>query len=217
MSFLNQAFQEMRERKIRYVPLEAKEVPKVIKKLCSNFNLILEKNLFIDLLAIAGFVLDFLCIHPFRDGNGRVSRLLTLLLLYKCGYQVGSFISLERIIESTKEDYYETLKKSSQKWHSSEHDPWPFFHYFIGVVREGYRELTDKVSITEKSSRGGKTELLKREIISQHTTFTLAEISSAVKTASLQLIKKVLRELKKEGQVKLTGRGRGAVWQVIKR
>lgn len=106
-------------------------------------------------IAIAAMNLDFLCIHPFRDGNGRVSRLLLLLQCYNLGYEVGRYISLERLIEENKERYYETLEQSSQ-WHESKHDPWPYINYILYILKVAYREFEERVSppaVSKKSSK----------------------------------------------------------------
>src|SRR5208337_5413883 len=95
------------------------------------------------LIAIAALVLDFLCIHPFRDGNGRVSRLLTLLALYQHGYEVGRYISIERLIEEAKEDYYRVLQQSSQGWHEAKHDLVPWLNYSLAIIRRAYNEFAD--------------------------------------------------------------------------
>jgi len=93
------------------------------------------------LILLAAFNLDFLCIHPFRDGNGRASRLLMLLQCYHLGFEVGRYISLERLIEQNKERYYETLQKSSQGWHEGNHNPWPYIGYLLYILKTAYREF----------------------------------------------------------------------------
>ena len=97
---------------------------------------------------MAAMNLDLLCIHPFRDGNGRVSRLLILLQLYHLGFEVGRYISLERVIEENKERYYETLEQSSQGWHEGKHDPWPYINYILFILKTAYRELEERVGAT---------------------------------------------------------------------
>ena len=122
---------------IRFKPVEAFMVPQAMDELCSDFNAFRENEKGEDLLLILSFVLDFLCIHPFLDGNGRMLRLLTLLLLYQAGFEVGRFISLERIIEESKETYYDALYKSSQGWHEDKHDPFAWLEYSLGVMTAG--------------------------------------------------------------------------------
>ena len=201
---------------VRFVPVSPKDTPGAVEHLCRLYKEAERNSTVPDLLAASLFILDFLCIHPFRDGNGRVSRLLTLLLLYKFGYRVGAFISLERINEQTKGDYYEALRRSSNNWHEGKHDPVPFWNYFLGHVKEAYRDLSERVSIKDTPS-GGNSELIRNAILEQRAPFTLAEIAEQFKSSSGQLVKKVLYQLKSDGKVELTGRGRGARWKTVRK
>ncbi len=207
------------ERTIRFVPTEASKTPKAIEQLCKRYRDEIEKENAPDLGIISNFVLDFLCIHPFRDGNGRVSRLLTIYLLYKNSYDVGRYISLERLIEEMKEEYYSALIKSSEDWHEKKHDPFPWMIFFASTLRRAYNELAEKVERSTKISSliKGKTEVVQREILTQIGSFTLRDIEALCPSVSSQLIKKVLSELKKEKKVALEGKGRGAFWKVLKK
>ena len=138
---------------IRYKPVSSLKTPEYISKLCSLYKKAIETENSDPLFLIASFVLDFECIHPFMDGNGRIGRLLTLLLLYQAGYEVGRYISLERIVEESKESYYEALNKSSQKWHEGEHDLRPWWNYFIGMLTAAYKEFEERVG-TITTARG---------------------------------------------------------------
>ncbi len=131
-------------RAVRFYPVEPAQVPAAVEELCLAYRHSMDQLKVTPLLALACLVLDFLCIHPFRDGNGRVSRLLTLLALYHHGHQVGRYISLERIIEQTKESYYEVLQKSSTGWHDGNHDITPWFNYFLSTIRTAYREFEER-------------------------------------------------------------------------
>jgi Fic family protein len=167
------------------------------------------------LLGIASYVLDFLCIHPFTDGNGRMARLLTLLLLYRNGYQVGRFISLERIIEDTKETYYEALHKSSQGWHEGKHDIGPWWNYFLGVViRTAYKEFADRVGSVE-TSRGAKGALVIAAIERLPIKFTASQLVEKCPTVGIDYIRKVLRQQRLDGKIKSTGRGPDAAWMKV--
>lgn len=126
---------------IRFSPVPAWETPEAIDRLCEAYHYAVNNTEADPLLLIPMFVLDFLCIHPFRDGNGRMSRLLTLLLLYKSEYIVGKYISIEKLIEATKESYYDALQESSQKWHEEENDYLPFATYLLGILVAAYREF----------------------------------------------------------------------------
>ena len=126
---------------------------------------------------------------------------------------MGRYISLERITETTKDSYYDALKQSSEHWHTAEHNIVSFWNYFLGVVKEAYAELAERVSLREGYSEG-KSELSRQEALSQVGQFSLSDLTRELKSASLQLVKKVLAQLKDEGRLELTGRGRGARWRV---
>ena len=200
------------ERRVRFVPTPAKEVPKAIEHLCQLYADQCNAGSIPPLLLVATFVFDFLCIHPFRDGNGRVSRLLTTLLLQQHGFAVGRFISLERLIEESKEDYYAILEQCSQKWHSGENSLLPWWNYFLGIVRRAYSEFENRV---ENAEEAGKTQLVRQAVERQVGQFTLAGLQAECPSASAPLIKKILGEMKKAGKVQLTGHGRGAKWEQI--
>jgi Fic family protein len=136
----------------RFVPVSANETPLYVKELCVRFNRLREEGRISPLLLIPAFVLDFLCIHPFTDGNGRVSRLLTVLLLHQVGYEVGRYISLERLVEQSKETYYEVLRMSSEDWHEGRHRLKPWWEYFLGILIKAYREFEGHVGILADAS-----------------------------------------------------------------
>ena len=129
------------EKRVIFQPLEPYETPDAIQQICDSFSETLEKELVEPLILIPCFILDFLCIHPFNDGNGRMSRLLTLLLLYKCGYEVGKYISIEKSIADTKENYYNALAASDVNWHTNENDPKAFIKYMLGIILSCYKEF----------------------------------------------------------------------------
>jgi Fic family protein len=205
------------ERTVRFVPVDAAKTPRAVEQMCLKYRDSIQQGEGPDLGIIANFILDFLCIHPFRDGNGRVSRLLTILLLYQNGYDVGRYISLERIVEEQKEDYYLALKKSSENWHDKKNDPFPWMMFFVSILRRAYNELSERVERSPKEiSYGGKTDVIKKMILSQLGHFSLSDIENLCPSVSIQLIKKVLTELKEEKKLKLEGKGRGARWKVVK-
>ncbi len=129
---------------VRFRPVEPALVPATIKELCLAYSRNIDQSKIPPLLAAACLVFDFLCIHPFREANGRVSRLLTLLTLYHLGHTVGRYISLERIIEQNKESYYEALQTSSLGWYDGSHDIMPWFHYFLSTIHTAYREFEER-------------------------------------------------------------------------
>ena len=164
------------------------------------------------LIALAAFNLDFLCIHPFRDGNGRASRLLPLLQCYHLGYEVGRYISPERFIEENEERYYETLEQSSHGWHEGTHDPWPYVNYLFYILKSAYREFEERVGQV-KSPRGAKTDLIVQAIMAFPGEFTLADVERACPGVSRDMVRKVLRDLRKAKKVECLGRGPGAAWR----
>lgn len=133
------------KQRVRFAPVPAFQTAEAIEALCSEFNSAIDRSEYDPLLLIPMFILDFLCIHPFNDGNGRMSRLLTLLLLYRSGYIVGKYISMEMLIEKTKETYYEALQNSSIGWHDNTSDYTSFVRYYLGVVLKGYNDFQDRV------------------------------------------------------------------------
>ena len=201
------------ERAIRFVLVAAKKTPAAVEELCRRYRNVHHEEPVPPLLMVATFVFDLLCIHPFRDGNGRVSRLMTTLLLQSCGFRVPRFVSLERLVEETKDEYYRVLKLCSQGWHEGTNDIAPWWNYFLSVLRSAYREFERQVESAE--ARPAKTELVRRTALEQLEPFTLGDLGAQLPSASRQLIKKVLAEMKRAGQVHLEGRGRGARWKLI--
>jgi Fic family protein len=126
---------------VRFRPVKVAETPAAVEELCLLYRHALNQSLAPPLVAIAALVFDFLCIHPFRDGNGRISRLLTLLALYQHGYEVGRYVSLERLIEESRAEYYDVLHRSSAGWHEGRHDLLPWLNFFLAILKRAYREL----------------------------------------------------------------------------
>src|SRR5690606_1061289 len=154
-----------------------------------------------DLILIAAFVLDFLSIHPFSDGNGRMARLLTLLLLYQSGYEVGRYISLEKIVEDTKEQYYDTLYRSSIQWHEGNHDILPWLEYFLNVILRAYQRFEERIGNVEAPKRGWKKEHIKQIIERMPDSFRYSDIAERCPGISRPTISRVLNELGKEGVI----------------
>lgn len=165
-------------------------------------------------MAEAALVFDLLCIHPFRDGNGRVARLLTLLTLLtlrKQGFHVGAYVSLERLMEARREEYYDALARSSVGWHHQGHDLLPWRWFLLSVVREAYSEMAERFGRVEAT--GGKMALIECTVLEKHGPFTLAQLSAQLPSVSSAAIKKVLAALRRRGALELSGRGRGARWR----
>ena len=201
------------ERKIRFVPTSAKDTPKTMDALCRNYREACNDQRLPPLLNVATFVFDLLCIHPFRDGNGRVSRLATTLLLQAHSFQVTRYVSFERLIEQSKEDYYGVLAECSQGWHEGKNDLLPWWNYFLSALRRAYKEFERQMESTE--ARPAKSDLVRQTVLAQVEQFTLGDLVAQLPSASTQLIKKILAELKKQGKIRLVGRGRGARWEII--
>jgi Fic family protein len=202
------------EPNIRFVSVSAKKTPAAVETLCRRYRAANEEERIPPLLIVATFIFDLLCIHPFRDGNGRVSRLATSLLLESQGFRVARYISLERLIEDTKEDYYRALKLCSQGWHEGKNEIIPWWNYFLSTLRAAYKEFQHQIESVE--ARPAKSDLIRQSVLGQVEPFTLADMVAQLPAASSQLIKKVLAEMKRAGQIRLAGRGRGARWEVTR-
>lgn len=199
---------------VRFKPLSAFETPEAMDKLNDLFKFELDKSRLEPLLIIATYIFDFLCIHPFIDGNGRMSRLLSLLLLYKSGYEVGRFISLEKLIEDNKESYYDALNKSSQDWHEGKHNLVPWWEYFLGILLKAYREFENRVGVIT-TARGSKSSLVFDVLNTIQREFTVKDIHNLCPGVSLDMIRKILRDERKKGNLKCTERGRDSIWEKI--
>lgn len=200
-----------RER-VRFKTVSATLTPKFMSESIRLYKRCIKEHWVHPLVAIAAFNLDFLCIHPFRDGNGRVSRLLLLLQCYQSGYEVGRYISLERSIEQNKERYYETLEASSRSWHDGKHDPWPYVNYLLSILRLAYAEFERRVG-EAASPQGTKTELVVAAIARRAGEFRVADLQRDCPGVSPDMVRRVLKDLQSEDKVRCLGRGRDATWK----
>ena len=192
---------------IRFIPVPAWETPDAINKLCNSFDIALTDAEIDPLLLIPMVVLDFLCTHPFNDGNGRMSRLLTLLLLYRAGYTVGKYISIEKLIADTKDTYYEVLQQSSYNWHEGENNYAPFVRYMLGIISAAYREFIDRTEIVAVSGISKPDRV--REIIKDNLgQITKAEIMQKCPDISQVTVQRALNDLLKSGEIIKIGGGR---------
>ena len=199
-------------KRIRFTPTKAHLTLNAVNQLTENYSVDVKEQKQDALILIPLAILDFLCIHPFSDGNGRISRLLTLMLLYQFNYQVGRYISLERIFENSKESYYETLEASSQNWHADKHDAKPWLNYFWGALLRAYREFEERVGVIT-TSRGSKTELVRLAVNRKIAPFSISDIESDCPGISRDMIRQVLRKMRDEGLIIASSSGRGAVWR----
>jgi Fic family protein len=201
-------------RIVRFQPVSALATPDFMEQLVTLFSRALGERKTDPLLLIASFVFDFECIHPFWDGNGRIGRLLALLLLYQAGYEVGRYISLERIVEETKETYYNALLKSSQGWHEAKHDLRPWWNYFLGMLTAAYKEFETRVG-TITSAKGAKREMVRQAIARMTGRFTVGDLKRVCPGVSYPTLQRALAELKKKRKIRCLGRGPDAQWERI--
>ncbi len=192
---------------VLFQPVSAWETPQAIETLCNVFNEAMNDPDMDPLLLMPIFILDFLCIHPFNDGNGRMSRLLTLLILYRSGYIVGKYISMEKMIADSKESYYEALQDSDAKWHEAENDYLPFVRYMLGIIIAAYRVFESRVQIL--ITKGLSKPERVREIIRNNTRkMTKAEIMEQCPDISLKTVQRALESLQESGEIIKIGGGR---------
>ena len=191
-------------RFIRFQPVSAWETAEAMEMACQAYDQAVQSGAN-PLLIIPMFILDFLCIHPFNDGNGRMARLLTLLLLYRSGYIVGKYISLEKVIEQSKETYYETLQQSSFGWHENENDYAPFVRYLLGTIVAAYRDFSDRVQfLTTKGL--SKPDRIRELIKTTLGKITKTEIMEKCPDISQATVQRTLIDLQKQGEIlKLSG------------
>lgn len=194
-------------RRVRFEPVPAWETSEAMNELCVAYNAAMSREEMDALLLFPMFILDFLCIHPFNDGNGRMSRLLTLLLLYKAGYMVGQYISIEKLISDTKESYYEALQASSADWHENQNDYAPFVTYMLGIVVAAYREFTDRIALVAEKGVS-KPDRIRKIIQNTPGRITKTEIMQQCPDISQTTVQRTLIDLCKTGEILKIGGGR---------
>ena len=198
---------EQGNKSIRFQSVPAWETPAYIDAICDAFQDACKDFQCDSLILIPMFILDFLCIHPFNDGNGRMSRLLTLLLLYRAGYIVGMYVSIEKLIEQTKETYYETLQESSFNWHEEENDDAPFVRYMLGVIVAAYREFSSRVQLLAVSGMS-KPERVREIVHASIGKMTRAQIMEKCPDISRVTVERALTDMVKKGEILKIGGGR---------
>ncbi len=199
---------------VRFTPVSAASAPFAIDDLIERYQDAVAAGEHHPVLLSGLFILDFLVIHPFEDGNGRVARLLTGALLTEHGYTVGRYVSLEQAVAESADDYYQALLDSTHGWHEGTSDPWPWLGYFTSMIARAYTVFADRAAAAQ--SPGTKQQRV-REHILRHApaTFRLADVRTAVPDASDQTIRLVLEQLRGEGRVRANGTGRSATWTRI--
>jgi Fic family protein len=201
-------------QRVRFVPVPAWRTPEAMNALHASLTSTWDTGEVDRLVLVAAYVLDFLCIHPFLDGDGRMGRLMTLLLLYRAGYGVGRYVSLERVVEESRESYYETLNASSQGWHEGEHDLLPWLEYFLGVVLAAYADFERRAGQLG-APRGAKTELVLEAVRVLPDAFRLKEVEDRAPGVTRDMVRVVLNRLRGEGRLRCEGRGRAARWRKV--
>ena len=199
---------------ILFTPLSPFETPEALENICNEYNKVIGNFEIDPLIVIPFFIHDFLCIHPFNDGNGRLSRLLTTLLLYRSGFYVGKYISLEALIAKDKSAYYGSLQKSGLNWHEENEDILPFMKYLLGIILAGYKDFEDRFSIVGEKLPA--IELVRKAISQKMGRFTKQDIIELCPTLSLSSIEGSLRKLVDEGEIQREGIGRATKYIRLK-
>lgn len=184
---------------ILFTPLSPFETPEALDKICEEYNRVIGNMELEPLIAIPIFIHDFLCIHPFNDGNGRMSRLLTTLLLYRSGYVVGRYVSLEAKIERNKNVYYDVLHIASTKWHEGENDPVPFIKYILGTILSAYRDFEDRVQLVDEKLPA--VDLVRQAVQKKVGKFTKSEIMELCPSIKKASVENSLKKLVENGEI----------------
>lgn len=191
---------------VRFTPLAPYETPEAVEMICKSYSETKSLEIVEPLILIPAFICDFLCIHPFNDGNGRMSRLLTLLLLYKSGYEVGKYISLEKKIEKTKDVYYNVLQEIDYGWHEEENDPTPFIKYLLQLLLSCYSEFEERVGIMDDTGvKSSAYDVVKAYADNKLGKFTAADVLANCPSIGRTSVFNVLRKLVEEGYIEKHG------------
>lgn len=197
-------------QKVRFMPLEPYETPQAICDICNSFNKAVDSCDIDTLILIPYFINDFLCIHPFNDGNGRMSRLLTTLLLYRSGYVVGRYISIESKIEETKSRYYDVLEQSGIGWREGKNDPTPFIKYILGIILSAYRDFESRVDLFDEKLSA--LESVRRAVNEKIGKFTKSGIMEIVPSVGKTSVENSLKKLVDDGIIIRHGQGKATFY-----
>ena len=200
--------------KTLFTPLDPFETPVALESICNEFNRVIGNNELEPLIAIPIFIHDFLCIHPFNDGNGRMSRLLTTLLLYRCGFYVGKYISLEAKIAKNKDLYYDALGEAQSGWYEGEEDAVPFIKYLLGTILSAYRDFEDRFALVE--TKLPALETVRRATQNKIGRFSKQDIRELCPSLSISSVEGALRKLVAGGELKREGRGKNICYIRLK-
>jgi len=199
---------------VLFTPLAPYETPGALEKICEEYNRVIGNMELEPLIAIPVFIHDFLCIHPFNDGNGRMSRLLTTLLLYRSGFFVGKYISLEAKIAKNKDLYYDALGASQHGWHEGKEDPLPFIKYLLGTILAAYKDFEDRFSLVE--TKRSALETVRLATKNKIGRFTKQDIIEICPSLSLSSIESGLRSLVASGEIKREGQGKSTCYYRVR-
>ena len=199
---------------ILFTPMAPYETPEALDQICQEYNRVIGNFELEPLIAIPVFIHDFLCIHPFNDGNGRMSRLLTTLLLYRSGFYVGKYISLEAKIAKNKDLYYDALNRSQTGWHEGTEDALPFIKYLLGTILAAYRDFADRFSIVEEKLPA--IEIVRKATMNRIGRFTKQDIRELCPALSLSSVEGSLRKLVAAGELKREGVGKSTIYYRIR-
>jgi len=194
------------KKEIIFYPLDPYETPNAISNICKQYKNTV--SVIDPLILIPYFILDFLCIHPFNDGNGRMSRLLTLLLLYKSGYMIGQYISIEKTVSETKENYYDALEISCQNWRKNENDPTEFIKYMLSIILCCYRDFENRTKLVRENKVTRSYDIVKEYIINKIGIFTKREVLNECPKLSSSSVESALKKLVDKGIIKKIGKGK---------
>ena len=197
-----------------FTPMAPFETPEALDRICEEYNRVIGNMELEPLIAIPIFIHDFLCIHPFNDGNGRMSRLLTTLLLYRCGFYVGKYISLEAKIAKNKDLYYDALNQSQHGWHEAQEDPVPFIKYLLGTILAAYKDFEDRFNIVAEKLPA--LEMVRKATYNKIGRFTKQDIRELCPSLSLSSVEGALRKLVAEGELAREGAGKTTCYLRLK-
>ena len=199
---------------VLFTPLAPFETPEALDKICDEYNRVIGNMELEPLIAIPIFIHDFLCIHPFNDGNGRMSRLLTTLLLYRSGFYVGKYISLEAKIAKNKDLYYDALGSSQHGWHEGTEDAVPFIKYLLGTILSAYKDFGDRFAIVEEKLPA--VEMVRKAAMNKIGRFNKQDIRELCPTLSLSSVEGALRKMVASGELKREGKGKSTCYIRLK-
>ena len=200
--------------KILFTPLAPYETPEALDKICEEYNKVIGNFKLEPLIAIPVFIHDFLCIHPFNDGNGRMSRLLTTLLLYRSGFEVGRYVSLEAKIAKTKDLYYNALNQAQNGWHDGTEDQVPFIKYLLSIILAAYKDFEDRFTIVEEKLPA--VDMVRRAVQEKIGRFTKQDIRELCPSLSVSSIEGALRKMVAAGELRREGAGKSTCYVRLK-